>query len=161
MELPDSVKNDVFAKFLFEAFIKVFNCNFSVQIPNSVNRFSCFNWENPIYADFMTDLMQKMEPTFVAPNSVIYNELDEITAVIFYNDGKFDLGYEINGKCFFVLRYVNSSTAEKSRGEAIGEYGCTFNHTSRFVYKSSSFCEGFFVRKRYWTDVLKEHTFVA
>ena len=161
MELPDSVKNDVFGKFLFEAFIRVFHCNFSVQIPNSFHQFSYFNWENPVYAYFMTDLMQKMEPTFVTPNSVIYNELDEITEVIFYYDGKFDLGYDINGKSFYVLRYENSSTGDKSRGEAIGEFGCTFNHTSRFIYKSSSFCEGFFVRKRYWTEVLKEHSFVA
>lgn len=51
-----------------------------------------------------------MEPTFAYPNSIIYHELDEITEVIFYYDGKFDLGYEINGKNYYVLRYVNSST---------------------------------------------------
>ena len=42
-------------------------------------------------------------------NTVIYNELDEITEVIFFTDGQFDLGFEVNGKRFFVLRYQNST----------------------------------------------------
>lgn len=108
-ELPDDVKNDLFSLFLFESFIKVFHCNFSVQIPNSYHSMSYFNWGNPVYAHFMTDLMQKMEPTFSRQNQIIYHELDEITEVVFYYDGKFDLGYEINGKNFYVLRYQNSS----------------------------------------------------
>jgi len=48
---------------------------------------SFFNWGNPVYAYFMTDLMQKMEPTFAHPNQIIYSELDEITEVYFYQDG--------------------------------------------------------------------------
>ena len=64
-----------------------------------------------------------------------------------------------------MLRYTNSSYGEnynrKSRGEPIGEYGCTFDHTSKFIYKAHSFCEGFFVRKRFWKIVLDEHSFVS
>jgi hypothetical protein len=46
-------------------------------------------------------------------------------------------------------------------GEVIGDYGCTMNKTSRFIYKTTTACEGFFVRKRFWDQILKAHSFIA
>ena len=73
---------------------------------------SFFNWGNPVYAEFMTDLMQKMEPTFALAGTIIYSELEQVSEVIFYCDGIFDLGYEVNEAKFYVLRYTNTSNGE-------------------------------------------------
>ena len=46
-------------------------------------------------------------------------------------------------------------------GEAIGDYGCTMDKTSRFIYKTTTVCEGFFIRKRFWVQVLNSNAFIA
>ena len=35
------------------------------------------------------------------------------------------------------------------------------NKTSRFIYKTASFCDGFFIRKKKWNDLLEENSYVA
>ena len=102
-----------------------------------------------------------MEPRFELAETIIFYELSEVTEVIFFVDGKFDLGFEINGKLVYVIRYVNSSTKSKSFGEGIGEYGCTLNKTSRFIYKTAAFCDGFYIRKKKWSDLMEENSYVA
>lgn len=99
-------------------------------------------------------MVQQLEPRFEYEETIIFQELDEVTEVIFFVDGKFDLGFEINGKEVYVIRYVNSTHKQKSFGEGIGEYSCTMNKTSRFIYKTASFCDGFFIRKKKWNDLM-------
>lgn len=117
--------------------------------------------QSPVYQEFITDLVQNMEPRFEYANTIVYTELDEITEVIFFIDGQFDIGFEINGKQIFVLRYTNSTTKSKSYGEGIGEHGCTLNKTSRFIYKTTQYCEGYFIRKRAWAEILTCNSYVA
>lgn len=115
-----------------------------------------------MYSDFMVSLMQMMEPRFMLTNTIIFHELDEVTEVLFFKNGSFDLGFELNGKHQYVLRYVNSAVPnEKNAGEAIGEYGCSLNKTSPFIIKAASFCDGFYIRKLYWSELLTEHAFVT
>lgn len=38
-------------------------------------------------------------------DEIILNELDEVTEVIFFTNGKFDLGFDINSRNHFILRY--------------------------------------------------------
>lgn len=52
----------------------------------------------PIYSDFMVNFMQMLEPLKYGKNEIIYQELDEITEVIFFTTGQFDIGFELNGK---------------------------------------------------------------
>ena len=42
----------------------------------------------------------------------IYNELDEVEKVVYLHEGKFDIGYEINRKRFYVVRFEKTSIAE-------------------------------------------------
>lgn len=35
------------------------------------------------------------------------------------------------------------------------------NKTSRFIYRCATLCDGFFIRKSRWVDVMNEHSFVA
>jgi hypothetical protein len=53
----------------------------------------------------MLDVMQQLEPRQDPPDWVFYNELDEIQAIFFLENGQFDVGFEINGERHFVLRY--------------------------------------------------------
>ena len=76
-------------------------------------------------------------------------------------NGKFDIGYELNGKSFFVIRFTNSSVGVNNAGALIGAHGCCFNKNSRFIYKTKTFCEGFFIRKRNWIQVIEKHNYVS
>ena len=84
-------------------------------------------------------------------------------------NGKFDIGFEVNSKSFFALRYSNKlirvDENEMSRdgnaGEIIGDFGCTMGKTSRFIYRCATMCEGFFIRKSKWISVMNDHSFVA
>ena len=46
-------------------------------------------------------------------------------------------------------------------GEAIGDYCCTFNKTSRFIYKSRELCEGYQIRRKNWQEVLDTNDFIG
>jgi len=85
--------------------------------------------------------MQQMEPRFEHANKIILHELDEITEVILFVDGQFDVGFDVNSKYYFQIRYQNSSKwNEKSYGAAIGDYGCSMNKNSRFIYRTATKC---------------------
>jgi hypothetical protein len=109
----------------------------------------------------MLDLMRRFEPRFEEKNETIFEELDEVSEVILFVRGSFDIGFEINGKKIFVKRFTNSSKSVNNSGAMIGAHGVSFGKTSRFVYKTATRCEGFFVRKKYWTEVMQKHNFVS
>ena len=57
-----------------------------------------------------------------------------------------DIGFEINKIKKFVFRY-NSNFV-------IGAYNCTFNQRSLFIYKCKTRCQGYYLRKNLWKDLL-------
>ena len=65
-------------------------------------------------------------------------------------DGRFKVGFEVNGLDHYVIKYQNSSKNATSIGMDIGQFGCTFNKSSRFNYKTATSCDGYFVRKNNW-----------
>ena len=89
------------------------------------------------------------------------NELEEHSEVIFIQEGAYDIGFEVNGHHYFAIRYTNSAIGLKSSGLPIGQYGCSLNKQSRFNYKASSNCEGYFIRKHKWVKTLKNNTIIA
>ena len=115
----------------------------------------------------MIELLSKLEPRQELANSIIYNELQEVTELFFFLQGQFEIGFDVNGKRFYSLRYKNSvidlneAGLQFNAGEVIGDYGCTMNKTSRFIYKTVTKCDGFFIRKCHWTQVLKNNSFIA
>ena len=56
----------------------------------------------------MLDLVKNMEPRFEYENTIIFKETDEVTEVLFFVQGAFTLGFEVNEKHHMVLRYENS-----------------------------------------------------
>ena len=109
----------------------------------------------------MVDLMMKMEPRFELNQTIVFSELEEVTEVVLFVNGRFDIGFEMNEKKIFVLRYTNSGYNMKNVGAIIGDYGCSFNKSSRFIYKTVSYCDGFYIRKKHWAHVMEDHSFIA
>ena len=87
----------------------------------------------------MLSILQHLEPRREDKGVMLVRELDEFNEVFFFNRGIYEIGFEINHKCFTVLRYKNSNV--------IGAYGVTFNVRALFFYQTFSVCEGFSIRK--------------
>lgn len=99
----------------------------------------------------MLQLLQNLEPRHEEPYTILFEELEEIREVIFIEKGECDIGYEINKKKKFVIRYSESTV--------IGGYNCTFNKRAIFIYRTKTLCEGYSVRKERWTELIDEDEF--
>ena len=53
----------------------------------------------------MLDLVKNMEPRYENENTILFAEVEEVTEVIFFVEGIFEIGFEMNGKQHFVLRF--------------------------------------------------------
>ena len=87
-----------------------------------------------------------MEPRRDEIDTILYNELDEFTEILFINKGIVDIGFEINRKKVFCIR--------KNKLIVIGDHGCTFNHQSYSIFKTKTICQGFSIRKLNWLKIL-------
>ena len=67
----------------------------------------------------MVTVLKSLEPIHEQKNTIIINELDEQNELLFYHNGQYAVGYEINRVKKFVLRFQNSNV--------IGAHACTFN----------------------------------
>ena len=101
----------------------------------------------------MLDILQQLECRREERLVVLYNELDEMNEVLFFETGMYEIGYEINRFTKYILRYKNSL----ARANAIGAYGATFNKRSLFKFRCASECKGFFIRKSMWLKVIDDN----
>ena len=102
--LPIGIQQDLYRRFLFEDFFIVFRKHFSMEVP-CAKKGGYFNWSFPVYSNFMCDLVKKMEPVFEEENTFIYIETEEVTEVLYFVEGIFDIGFELNDTKNYVLRY--------------------------------------------------------
>ena len=84
----------------------------------------------------------------------MYNELDEQNEVLFFEQGMYEIGYEINRVKKYVLKYRNT----KNSANVIAAYGATFNKRSSFIIKTCTECSGFFIRKQNWQRIMKDNS---
>lgn len=98
----------------------------------------------------MMKVMHYLEPRRDEREVMIYNELDDFTEVIFFHKGTVKIGFHINHKQYFSLM--------KFGGFVIADHGCTFNYKSSFIYKTHSVCEGFFIRKVNWHEIMDQES---
>lgn len=87
----------------------------------------------------MTEIMRKLEPRFENTKSILFNELDEFTEILFFTTGQIEIGFELNRKKHYVFRRKNDII--------LADHGCTFNMKSQFIYRTFSDCAGFSIRK--------------
>lgn len=95
----------------------------------------------------MTEILKFLEPRHEEGETILFNELDDFTEIMFFNKGWVDVGFEINRKKMYCLR--------KKQSIVIADHGCTFNHKSNFIYKTKTSCEGYSIRKNNWQNVLE------
>ena len=143
-ELPKETQIYIYRNYLYREFLQSFRRFFSIRNPTCHHQPAFYTWDNQKYQNFMLCLLRCLEPRREERGVMLVKELDEFNEVYFFNRGIYEIGFEINHKCFFVLRYKNSNV--------IGAYGVTFNVRALFVYKTFSACEGFSIRKQNWIN---------
>jgi uncharacterized protein YuzE len=70
----------------------------------NVNQNSFYSWDDFHYRKFMESFLYKLEPRREEKGVIIFDELDEVNEAIFIENGKVDVGFEINRKQQFVIR---------------------------------------------------------
>ena len=95
----------------------------------------------------MVACLSNLEPQQFGKNEILFEELDEFSEIIFVLEDMYQMGYSINKKSFFRVKFKNIP---------IGCYGITFKKKSHYTYKTIKHCEGFFIRKKNWLDILED-----
>lgn len=83
---------------------------------------------------------------------ILFKELDEVNEVLFFNDGTYKIGYELNNVNYFPLKFQNS--------QVLGAHGATFGQYSEFTYKTVTKCTGYFIRKIFWRNIISSNEYV-
>ena len=80
--------------------------------------------------------------------------------MIFFDQGSYEVGFEINKKKYYVIRYKNDKNL---KANIIGAYESTFNVRSNFVYRTHTKCHGYFIRKSKWKTIVDsdEHRVIS
>ena len=94
----------------------------------------------------MVCLLSSLEPRHEHADTILFDELDEVNEVIFFNRGSLDLGFEINRFKHFVLRIKDDLM--------LGAYNLACNKRTKYIYKTNSVCTGFFIRRENWKELV-------
>ena len=94
----------------------------------------------------MLYILKALEPICIPAKEIIYYELDEVNEIIFVEEGKYDVGYEINKVKKFKLRLTKNSV--------IGAFNVLFDRRQNFIYRAYTDCKGYFIRKIGWKKIL-------
>ena len=143
MQLPDKIIDEIYTQFLYKRFVKVYSVilNFA-KFPE--NKHSRYLWSDPQYRSFLLSILKQLEPRKEEANVKLIEELDEFSEVIFFMTGFYVIGYTINNKNVYLPEYYQRNV--------IGAFGVTNNKRAIFIYKTTTVCEGFFIRKKNWID---------
>jgi hypothetical protein len=93
--------------------------------------------------------MTYLEPRRVNDQEIIYLELDDVSQIDFFLEGNIDLGYEMDKKKVFKLRF--------KKFNVIGSIYATFDRKALFICKAASICTGFMIRKGHWLRILQNY----
>ena len=101
----------------------------------------------------MIRILENLEPIKIEKNSYLIEELDEFNMVIFFDEGKYKIGYSLNRNEEYKLFYNGVNV--------IGAYAVTFNKRALFIYKTVSQCSGYFIRKSNWKNIFSDSDYSA
>lgn len=149
-QLPLTVQKQIFTDFLFYDFIVQFKKYFCIENTSSVHKYSFFTLKDQLYGTFIVRLLNQLEPRLEHTGTLLLNELATVDEVIFFTKGTYLVGFEINNVKMFKLEF------KQHAAKPIGDYEITFNQKSKFLYRTETICEGFFIRKSNWIEVLDE-----
>lgn len=108
-QLPDFVVNKIFSEFLYEEFLRQFRETWRIpkpQQPHSRQHAQLYyGWDDQKYRHFMIEVLRNLAPRFENKGSILINELEEVLEVLFMSQGTVDIGFEINRKPKFAIRF--------------------------------------------------------
>ena len=79
---------------------------------------------------------------------IIYEEGQNQDEILFFEQGNYDLGYEINGKLKYKLRFRHRI--------GIGAFYVTFGTKTKYNCKANGDCKGYSITKREWLASLNK-----
>jgi len=110
MQLSADTENRILRDYMFMEFLDAFRELFDLEkIFESYKVYIRYQWSDDIYAQFMNKLIRMLEPRREEKNIILINENEELNEVFFFVNGQFAIGFEINKKRYFVLRYNNTT----------------------------------------------------
>ena len=71
---------------------------------------------------------------------------------MFFDKGTVDIGFEINHVKKMVLRL--------SKDIVVGAYNMSMGKRTKFIYKASSYCSGYSIRRSNWVKIVQEEDYM-
>lgn len=162
-QLPSSCQTEIYTQFIFRNFLWKFRRFFSLKMSEVASfqmvvkekfgkechfdkedelgqrqnlKFPYYTFDNENYNQFMLQMMSVLEMRRFEKGQIIANEMDESLEVIFVEQGRYNIGYEINKKPFYRVRFGESTS--------IGGFQITFNKRYNFIYQAHNtmLCQG-------------------
>lgn len=165
MQLSADTENRILKDYMFMEFLAAFKEIFDLEKFKSEKEYIRYQWSDDIYAKFMNQLIRMLEPRKEEKNVVLINENEEWSEVFFFVIGVFTIGFEINKKKYYVLKYNNTKVGTEpisfQHRQVIGALGVTFDKRAKFNYKTLTTCEGYTIRKKNWKVLLKDNPEMA
>ena len=135
-------------EFLFIEFIKHYKSTM-FDIPMSGDdalKHSRYTWECPAFREFMYNTLCCLEPIRYDPQTIVMDELEDISSIVFIMDSEYHIGISIDRAQKFKIKMKNQD---------IGAYGMTMGIKSDFIYKTTQQCHGYFIRHKRWDSIIK------
>ena len=92
----------------------------------------------------MVCILKSLKPRICFDKETIYEEHKDLDEVLLFESGNFDLGYEIDRKIFYKLRFKNRT--------GIGAFYVTFGKRTMFFCRANGECKGYSIFKRQWLE---------
>jgi hypothetical protein len=106
------------------------------------------DWDDDQYQEFMVRLLRSLEIRQFQPNQFILGELEECLEILFVEEGRYNIGFEVNKHKKFRLVFGERTV--------IGGFNISFNQRSYFIYKSATFMKCMAIRKIHWLKLLTD-----
>lgn len=149
--MPWHTQQEIFVGFVFKEFLNTYKNTFEFPNYDRYHQPARYSWHDYTYQKFMLKLLKILEPRQAFLREIIYEELDEVSEMLFFNRGNVDIGFEINHQKKFVLRLSNSII--------IGAYNMSFSKRTKFIYMAKTYCSGYSIRRSYWLELMQEDDF--
>ena len=107
-QIPEWLQDSIYEQFLYQEFMKTFKKYFLFQKKYTNVKYNFYSWKDPVFRDFMTTILTHLEPRYEEEDQVLLYELDDVSEILFFTKGAVDIGFEINGKKYYVLRQKKS-----------------------------------------------------
>jgi hypothetical protein len=135
-QLPKQTRNEIKVRYLHKHFINGFQNFFRIY---SCRHLRFYTFHDEKFLNFMIEVLDFLEPRFVAKKTIIVNEAEEQNEIFFVEKGQVAVGYEINKIRKYCLLYKDHFV--------IGSFATVFNCTSEFIYTTIKDCSGFMIRQ--------------